>query len=97
MYEFKVKPMGDRVVVKAKKLEEKTYSGIILPDSAKNGVIEGTVVSVSDGILTETGIIPMTLKVGDTVMYDKLSGVEIKVDGEDYLVLQEGHILGIIR
>ncbi|MDH7604174.1 MAG: co-chaperone GroES [Melioribacter sp.] len=98
MAEFKIKPLADRVIVKPKEAEEKTKGGIILPDTAKEKPIEGTVVAVGEGRITEDGkLISMHVKVGDTVLYGKYSGTEIKIDGEDYLIMRESDIYGIIN
>ncbi len=98
MAEFKIKPLADRVIVKPKEAEEKTKGGIILPDTAKEKPIEGTVVAVGEGRITEDGkLISMHVKVGDTVLYGKYSGTEVKIDGEDYLIMRESDIYGIIN
>jgi len=98
MAEFKIKPLADRVIVKPKEAEETTIGGIILPDTAKEKPIEGTVVAVGDGRITEDGkLISMNVKVGDTVLYGKYSGTEVKIDGEEYLIMRESDIYGIIK
>ncbi|MEJ5350289.1 MAG: co-chaperone GroES [Melioribacteraceae bacterium] len=98
MAEFKIKPLADRVIVKPKEAEETTKGGIILPDTAKEKPIEGTVVAVGDGRITEDGkLISMNVKVGDTVLYGKYSGTEVKIDGEEYLIMRESDIYGIIK
>lgn len=98
MAEFKIKPLADRVIVKPKEAEETTKGGIILPDTAKEKPIEGVVVAVGDGRITEDGkLINMNVKVGDTVLYGKYSGTEIKIDGDDYLIMRESDIYGIVK
>jgi chaperonin GroES len=87
-----IKPLADRVVVKANEAETKTKSGIIIPDSAKEKPQRGEVMAVGAGKKDE----PMTVKVGDTVLYGKYSGTEINIDGTDYLIMRESDILAII-
>lgn len=98
MSDFKIKPLHDRVVVKPSEAEEKTKGGIILPDTAKEKPIEGKVVAVGNGKVTEEGkIMPLTVKVGDVVLYGKYSGTEIRIDQEDYLIMRESDIFGIVN
>jgi len=98
MADFKIKPLGDRVIVKAKEAEETTKGGIILPDTAKEKPIEGTVVAVGAGKVTEEGkLVTMSVKVGDVVLYGKYSGTEVKIDGEEYLIMRESDIYGIVK
>jgi chaperonin GroES len=98
MADFKIKPLGDRVIVKAKEAEETTKGGIILPDTAKEKPIEGTVVAVGAGKVTEEGkLVTMSVKVGDVVLYGKYSGTEIKIDGEEYLIMRESDVYGIVK
>ncbi|HPN37349.1 MAG TPA: co-chaperone GroES [Melioribacteraceae bacterium] len=98
MSEFKIKPLHDRVVVKPSEAEEKTKGGIILPDTAKEKPIEGKVVAVGNGKVTEDGkVMPLTVKVGDVVLYGKYSGTEIRIDQEDYLIMRESDIFGIVN
>lgn len=87
-----VKPLADRVLVEAAPAEEKTASGIIIPDAAKEKPQKGTVVAVGPGKKDE----PMTLKVGDSVLYGKYSGTELQVDGKEYLMMRESDIFAII-
>jgi chaperonin GroES len=90
----KLQPLGDRVLVKPIEKEEKTKSGIYLPDTAKEKPQEGEVIAVGPGKYDETGKrIPMDLKVGDTVIYAKYGGTEIKVDDVELMILREGDIL----
>lgn len=98
MSDFKIKPLGDRIIVKPKSHEEKTESGIILPDTAKEKPIEGEVVAVGKGRITDEGkLIELEVKVGDKVLYGKYSGTDIKVDGSEFLIMRETDILGIIN
>jgi len=90
----KLQPLADRVLVKPTEKEEKTKSGIYLPDTAKEKPQEGEVVAVGPGKMDETGKrIPMDLKVGDRVIYAKYGGTEIKVDDEEMMILRESDIL----
>jgi len=89
---IKIKPLADRVVVEAAAAEEKTASGIIIPDTAKEKPQKGKVVAVGAGKKDE----PMTVKVGDTVLYGKYSGTEINVDGTDVLIMRESDIFAIV-
>ncbi|KJS85555.1 MAG: molecular chaperone GroES [Peptococcaceae bacterium BICA1-8] len=92
-----VKPLGDRVVLKALAQEEKTKSGIVLPDTAKEKPQQGEVLAVGTGKVLENGQkAPMEVKVGDKVIFSKYAGTEIKVDGEDVLILGERDILAIL-
>ncbi|WP_052910808.1 co-chaperone GroES [Riemerella anatipestifer] len=86
------KPLLDRVLVEPAAAETKTASGIIIPDTAKEKPQEGVVVAVGAGKKDE----PMTVKVGDKVLYGKYSGTELKLDGKDYLIVREGDLLGIL-
>ncbi len=98
MADFKIKPLGDRVIVKPKEAEETTKGGIILPDTAKEKPVEGTIVAVGAGKVTEEGkSVAMSLKVGDVVLYGKYSGTEIKIDGDEYLIMRESDIYGIVK
>ena len=93
MADFKIKPLGDRVIVKAKEAEETTRGGIILPDTAKEKPIEGTIVAVGEGKTTDDGkLVKLIVKVGDVVLYGKYSGTEVKIDGEEYLIMRESDI-----
>jgi chaperonin GroES len=90
----KLQPLGDRLVVKPLEGEEKTRGGIILPDTAKEKPQEGKVLAVGPGRLTEDGKrVAMEVKVGDVVLYVKYGGTEVKIDGEDLMVLRESDIL----
>ena len=89
---MKIKPLADRVVVEAAQAEEKTASGIYIPDTAKEKPQKGKVLAVGTGKPDE----PMTVKVGDTVLYGKYSGTEINVDGTDVLIMRESDIFAIV-
>ena len=92
-----LRPLGDRVVVKPKAREEMTKSGIVLPDTAKEKPQEGEVTAVGTGRLLENGErVPMEVKVGNIVLYSKYAGTEVKLDGEDHLILRESDILAIM-
>lgn len=92
---MKLKPLGDRLIVKAIEEEEATKSGIVLPDTAKEKPQKGKVIAVGDGAWDEDGEkrIPLDVAKGDEVLYSKYGGTEIKVDGEDLLVLRESDVL----
>ena len=94
-----LKPLGDRVIVKAIEEEETTASGIVLPDTAKEKPQKGKVVAVGDGAWDEDGEkrIPLDVAEGDEVLYSKYGGTEIKVDGEDLLVLRESDVLAKVE
>jgi len=91
-----IKPLGDRVVVKPQPAEEKTASGLFIPDTAKEKPQKGTVVAVGPGRVENGTKIDMTVKAGDTVLYGKYSGTEIELDGEDVLIMRETDILGVV-
>ena len=95
---MKLKPLEDRVVVKALEEEEKTASGIVLPDTAKEKPMKGKVVAVGEGKWDEKGEkrIPVDVKVGETVIYCKYSGTEYKYDGEEVLLLRVSEILAVV-
>ncbi len=91
------RPLYDRVVVRRVQSEEKTKGGIIIPDSAKEKPSEGEIVAVGNGTRDENGkVSPLEVKAGDRVLFGKWSGTEVKVDGEDLLIMKESDILGII-
>ncbi len=95
---LRVRPLGDRVIVKSLPQEEKTKGGIILPDTAKEKPQQGEVIAVGKGKVSDNGeLLPMTVKVGDKVLYGKYSGTEVKIDGEEYLIVKESEILAIIE
>ncbi len=91
------RPLHDRVVVKRLEGEEKTKGGIIIPDTAKEKPSEGEIVAVGPGGRDETGkLTPMDVKAGDRVLFGKWSGTEVKLDGEDFLIMKESDIMGVI-
>ena len=92
MSKVNIKPLADRVLVKADAADETTASGIIIPDTAKEKPQRGTIVAVGNGKKDE----PMTVKAGDTVLYGKYSGNEITVDGTEYLMMRESDIIAIV-
>jgi chaperonin GroES len=87
------KPLADRVLIEPAAAEEKTISGIIIPDSAKEKPLKGTVIAVGTGKKDE----PMTVKTGNLVMYGQYSGTEIKIDGKSFLIMKEADIYGVIE
>ena len=94
---MKFRPLHDRVLIKVLDSEEKTAGGIIIPDTAKEKPQEGEVVAVGPGSKNEDGkITPMDVKVGDVVLFGKWSGTEVKMNSEDYLIMKESDIMGII-
>jgi len=94
---MKIKPLGDRVLIKPCKEEEKTKGGILLPDTAKEKPQRGEVVAVGEGKKSDDGkIVSLTVKNGDKVLYGKYSGTEIGVEGEDYLIMREDDIVAIL-
>ncbi|TEB11101.1 10 kDa chaperonin [Pelotomaculum sp. FP] len=93
-----IRPLGERVVVKATPTEERTKSGIVLPDTAKEKPQEGEVIAVGSGRLLETGQrVPIDLKVGDRILFSKYAGNEVKIDDVEYLIMREADILGVIE
>jgi chaperonin GroES len=96
---MKLKPIGDRLIVRAIDEEETTASGLVLPDTAKEKPQKGEVIAVGDGRYDEDGEkrIPLDVSQGDTVLYSKYGGTEIKVDGEDLLVLRESDVLAKVE
>ncbi|WP_017731676.1 co-chaperone GroES [Nafulsella turpanensis] len=92
MSNVNIKPLADRVLVEPAAAEEKTASGIIIPDTAKEKPQRGTIVAVGNGKKDE----PLTVKAGDTVLYGKYAGTEISVEGKDYLIMRESDIFAII-
>jgi chaperonin GroES len=96
---MKLKPLGDRLIVRAIDEEETTASGLVLPDTAKEKPQKGEVLAVGDGRFDEDGDkrIPLDVSTGDTVLYSKYGGTEIKVDGEDLLVLRESDVLAKVE
>ena len=94
----KVQPLADRLVVRPNEREEMTVSGIVLPDTAKEKPQEGTVVAIGPGRLNEQGKrVALEVKTGDTVLYAKYAGTEVKIEGEDLLILKETDVLAIVK
>jgi chaperonin GroES len=93
----KIRPLHDRVIVKRIEETEKTKGGIIIPDTAKEKPQEGRVVAVGPGRLEEGKVISLDVKAGDKILFGKYSGAEIKLDGEEHLILREDDILGVIE
>ena len=94
---MKFRPLHDRVLVKALESEEKTKGGIIIPDTAKEKPMQGKVVAAGPGARDENGkLVPMGVKVGDKVLYGKWSGTEVKIDGEELLIMKEPDIMGVL-
>jgi chaperonin GroES len=97
MAKTKFRPLHDRVVVKRIEADEKTAGGIIIPDTAKEKPMEGQIVAVGPGGRDEAGkLIPIDLKAGDKVLFGKWSGTEVKLDGEELLIMKESDIMGVI-
>jgi len=91
------RPLHDRVVVKRLEGEEKTKGGIIIPDSAKEKPQEGKIVAIGPGARDEAGkLVPLDVKAGDRVLFGKWSGSEVKIDGEDLLIMKESDVLGVV-
>ncbi|MAW31023.1 MAG: hypothetical protein CMD15_03870 [Flavobacteriales bacterium] len=93
MSKVKIKPLADRVIIKQAGAETKTASGIIIPDTAQEKPQKGTVIAVGNG----TKDTPMTVKEGDSILYGKYAGNELKFEGEDYLIMKESEILAILK
>ena len=95
---MKLRPLQDRILVQRAKEEEKTKGGIIIPDTAKEKPVEGRVIAVGIGKLSEEGKrIALEVKKGDRILFGKYSGNEIKIEGEEYLIMREDDVLGIIE
>jgi len=91
-------PLGDRVIVEPKQEEEVSQGGVLIPDTAKEKPHQGKVIAVGNGRVTDEGkVIPMQVKVGDTVIYGKYSGTEVKLEGKEYLIISEKDILAIVK
>ena len=92
------RPLHDRVVVKRLDAEEKTAGGIIIPDTAKEKPMEGEVIAAGAGARNEAGqLVPLDVKAGDLILFGKYSGQEIKLDGEEYIIMREDEVLGVIE
>ncbi len=95
---MKFRPLHDRVVVRRLEAEEKTAGGIIIPDTAKEKPMEGEIVAAGPGARDESGkLVPLDVKAGDRILFGKWSGTEVKLDGEDLLIMKESDIMGIIE
>ena len=97
MAKFNLEPLEDRIVVKPGEEEETTVSGIVIPDTAKEKPQEGEVVAVGPGRFEEGKRIPMDVKVGDKVIYSKYGGTEVKIEGDEYLILSARDVLAIVK
>jgi chaperonin GroES len=95
---MKIRPLQDRIIVKRVAEEEKTKGGIIIPDTAKEKPLEGKVIAVGNGRVLEDGKVrPLDVKAGDRVLFGKYAGTEVKIDGEDHLILKEDDVVGIVE
>jgi chaperonin GroES len=95
---MKIRPLGDRLLVKRVKEEEKTKGGIIIPDTAKEKPQEGKVVAVGKGKMTEAGkLVAPEVKAGDTILFGKYSGSEVTLDGEEHLIMREDDVMGVVE
>jgi chaperonin GroES len=94
----KIRPLQDRIIVKRVQEEEKTKGGIIIPDTAKEKPIEGKVIAVGNGKVQEDGKVrPLDVKAGDRILFSKYAGTEIKIDGDEHLIMREDDIRGVIE
>jgi len=93
----RVKPLHDRIIVKRLAEEEKSKGGIIIPDNAKEKPQQGKVVAVGAGKREDGKVLPLDVKAGDTILFAKYSGTEIKLDGEEHLIMREDDVLGIVE
>jgi chaperonin GroES len=95
---MKIRPLGDRILVKRIKEQEKTKGGIFIPDTAKEKPQEGKIVAVGKGKMTEAGkLVAPDVRAGDTILFGKYSGSEVKLDGEEHLIVREDDILGVFE
>ena len=95
---MKFRPLHDRVLIKRIDADEKTAGGLIIPDTAKEKPMEGEVVAVGSGAINDKGeITPLELKAGDKVLFGKWNGTEVKIDGEDLLIMKENEIMGVLE
>ena len=98
MAQLNVRPLHDRILVRRMAEEEKTAGGIIIPDTAKEKPQRGEVVAAGKGRVTEDGkVLPLEVKVGDKILFGKYSGTELKLDGKDYLMINENDVLGVLN
>ena len=95
--EFQLKPLEDRIVVKPGEEEEMTVSGIVIPDTAKEKPQEGEVIAVGPGRFEDGARVPLDVAVGDKVIYSKYGGTEVKVEGDDYLILSARDVLAVVK
>jgi len=94
---MRIRPLHDRVIVKRTEEEEKTKGGIIIPDTAKEKPAEGKVIAVGEGRIKKDGTkIPLDIKVGDRILFSKYAGTEVKIDGEEHLMMREDDILAVV-
>ncbi len=94
----RLRPLGDRVIVKPIEKGEEVRSGLIIPDTAKEKPQEGEIIAAGKGKIDESGkLIPMDVKAGDKILYGKYSGTEVKLDGQEYLIMHQDDILGIVE
>ena len=95
---MKIRPLADRIVVKRHAQEEKTKGGLIIPDTAKEKPLEGTVIAVGNGKVLKNGTLrPLSVKPGDRVLFGKYSGTEVKIDGEEHVILGEDDVLAVFN
>ena len=95
---MKFRPLHDRVLVRRSAEEERTAGGIIIPDTAKEKPMEGKVIAAGSGARDETGKVqPLDVKAGDLVLFGKWSGTEVKIDGQEYLIMKESDIMGVVQ
>jgi len=95
---MKIRPLQDRIIVKRIKEEEKTKGGIIIPETAKEKPSEGEIVAVGKGKVLENGtVLPLDVKVGDRILFSRYGGAEVKIEGEEHLIMREDDILGVIE
>ncbi len=95
---MKIRPLQDRVIVRRVKEEEKTKGGLFIPDTAKEKPVEATVIAVGNGKVLEDGTVrKLDIKAGDRILFGKYSGTEVKIEGEEHLILREDDILGVIE
>lgn len=94
---MKIRPLNDRILVQRVEEEEKTAGGIIIPDKAKEKPVEGTIIAVGPGKQNDVGErVPLQVKKGDTILFSKYGGADVRIDGEDYLIMREDDVLGVI-
>lgn len=94
---MKIRPLHDRIVVRRTEEEQKTAGGILLPGSAQEKPQQGEVIAVGNGQISDSGVRPLDVKVGDTVLFSQYSGQTVKVDGEELLIMKEADVLGVLE